>query len=392
MNILLCSWANIFEPEIIATFDELGFNIDKFTTPLIDTFSDNNYLQLLSKQLLLNKYNFVFTVNYNPIVSMTCNIHNIKYISWIADSPCIELNSFTITNSCNYIFIFDKVLYEYYHKESPLNVYYLPLGCNVTRLDNIVTNKEEYLKYSTDISFVGSLYKSRTKYSSIAIPEYWYGYFEGIIESQLCMPSYNILNDTISDEAVTIFAKAVSKDDMVFTESNKLFKLTPRSLVVDNYIGKECSYRDRIQILDRLSKNFEFGLYTNEDTNLLPYANNRGIVEPFEEVFKVYKSSKINLNITSKTVKSGLPLRMFDIMGAGGFLITNYQSEIPEFFEIGNDMVVYESIDDLISKTNYYLSHEEKRLEIAQNGYNKVKNQYQFKFKILSILEAVFHN
>ena len=46
---------------------------------------------------------------------------------------------------------------------------------------------------------------------------------------------------------------------------------------------------------------------------------------------------KIYLNMTIKPIQTGLPLRIFDIMGCGGFLMTNYQAELPEYFEIGTD-------------------------------------------------------
>lgn len=92
----------------------------------------------------------------------------------------------------------------------------------------------------------------------------------------------------------------------------------------------------------------------------------------------IYKCSKINLNITLKPIKTGLPLHIFNILACQRFLITNFQSEIPEHFEEGIDLVTYDSISDLTEKIDYYLSHEEKRLEIAKNGYEKVKNQYTY--------------
>jgi len=47
-------------------------------------------------------------------------------------------------------------------------------------------------------------------------------------------------------------------------------------------------------------------------------------------------------------------------------------------------------MDDLLYKVSYYLTHEDERLEIAQNGYNKVKNLHQFKSRILEMLKLVF--
>ncbi|RDY31747.1 CgeB family protein [Lachnotalea glycerini] len=393
MNILLCSWANIFEPDIIDALQSMGHQIYKITLPISDPFSDSYYMTHLSRQMIDMKCDFVFSVNYIPVVSMACSIHQMKYVSWIADSPCFELNSYTISNTCNYIFIFDKILYQSCYKESPQTVYYLPLGSNTKRLDNIRLYKHELDKYQSDISFVGSLYTFRSKYNKVMLPAYWKGYFEGIIESQLLIYGYNLIHDTLSDDAVNAFAKAADWNDQPgLMESGKLCRLDIRSIIADNYIGRECSRRERFRAFNEISKHFHFDLYTNESTSELPLVNSKGTIEPFEDAFKIYKASKINLNITSKTIQSGLPLRIFDILGAGGFLITNFQTELPEYFEIDKDLVVYENLNDLIHKISYYLSHEEERLTIAQNGYQKVKKYYQFQFQIQKMLAVVFES
>lgn len=60
--------------------------------------------------------------------------------------------------------------------------------------------------------------------------------------------------------------------------------------------------------------------------------------------------SKINLNFTIPNIKSGIPLRVWDVLGAGGFLLTNYQAEIPYYFKEGEDLVCFDGIDDLCEK------------------------------------------
>lgn len=50
--------------------------------------------------------------------------------------------------------------------------------------------------------------------------------------------------------------------------------------------------------------------------------------------------------MTSKPIRTGLPLRIWDILGAGGFVLTNYQTEIPEYFEIGKDLETYTCEED----------------------------------------------
>lgn len=393
MKILICSWANIFEPDIIYAFQKIGMEIDIFQPENCNPFNDTSYIKLLSNKLLSTQYAFVFSANYIPYVSMACNIHKVKYISWIADCPCSELNSQTISNSINYIFLFDKAMYQRYYQIAPNTLYYLPLASNVDRIDQIFLTHEEEKKYCSDITFIGSLYTGRSKYDNITFNDYWSGYFNALIDTQLKIYGYNFLEEVLTQEAIDAF---ITHSDIVNyiseNEWDKLYNFNIKNLITDSYLGPECSKRERHSIVTELSKQFQFYLYSNDDTSSYPYVHNRGTIDPYIEAFKVYKATKINLNITSKTIKTGLPLRIFDVLSAGGFLITNYQQELPDFFEIGTDLVVYESIEDLTYKVDYYLTHEEERLQIAANGYNKVKEHYQFTNSILKMLQIVYDN
>ena len=81
-------------------------------------------------------------------------------------------------------------------------------------------------------------------------------------------------------------------------------------------------------------------------------------------------------------IREGIPLRVMDILGSGGFLITNYRKALCDVFEDGKDLVVYYDEYDLLQKIEYYLSHEEERLEIAANGRKKVLSQHNLSTKI----------
>ena len=84
----------------------------------------------------------------------------------------------------------------------------------------------------------------------------------------------------------------------------------------------------------------------------------------------VFSQSKINLNISLKTIKTGIPLRVADVMGCGGFVLSNYQQELEEYFVIGEECVVYENLQDMFLKAQYYLEHEEERKRIAMQDWN----------------------
>ena len=74
-------------------------------------------------------------------------------------------------------------------------------------------------------------------------------------------------------------------------------------------------------------------------------------------------------------------------MGAGGFLMSNYQPELAEYFIDGQDIVLFDSPEDMRWKVNYYLQHDEERQQIAQNGFEKVKKEFSYDIQLKKMLQ-----
>ena len=149
------------------------------------------------------------------------------------------------------------------------------------------------------------------------------------------------------------------------------------------------AHLERMEILTQLSENFPTTLYSadlpEEFEDKIDY---RGTVYYSTEMPKVFRLSRINLNITLKSIESGIPLRCIDILGAGGFLMSNYQPELVENFENGKEIVCYESTKDLIEKCRYYLSHEEERAEIARRGHDKARELFNYEKQFSTIVKT----
>jgi len=112
----------------------------------------------------------------------------------------------------------------------------------------------------------------------------------------------------------------------------------------------------------------------------------RGYVDYYSQMPNVFAESKINLNISLKTIRTGIPLRVLDVLGCGGFLISNYQEEIAEYFKIGEECEVYESLEDLVAKAEFYLQNEDVREKVALAGLERVKRDFTFEDRIKKII------
>jgi spore maturation protein CgeB len=389
MNILFYRYGSICEPDIIASFKHLGFNITEDTREVYNKqLLPSDCIKGLNELLKQDTYSFVFSINFFPSVSDVCNIWGIPYLCLIVDSPVLELFSTSLANPCNKIFLFDRQLYNDFHHINPDGIFHIPLATNVR--DNYATatmaSAADRARFSSDISFIGSLYSEKCLYNQITLPEKMRGYVDGLIEAQLLVYGYNFIEECVTPELIEAFCK-VRPELINFPDS---MKVDTKAVIAQHIISVKVAEQERLRYLKVLSEHFNVDLYTGSDISSMPLIHNRGFAKTNTEMPIIFHQSKINLNLTAKSIRSGLSLRIFDVLGCEGFLITNYQAELPEHFNIGEDLEAYTSLDDLMGKCEYYLLHDKERQEIAHNGFEKVKKYHTYDIRLTQMLEIAF--
>ena len=390
MKLLFYRYGSICEPDVIDGFQELGHTITEITTEITNkTLTPQECIQIVSKVLLEHPLEFVFSINFFPFLSEVCQIFKLPYLCWTVDSPVMELFATSITHPCNRIFVFDRTQYDEISPLNPEHVFHLPLAVNVKQKQNQIQSVSDavHKKFTSEVSFVGSLYTEKCPYDKLHNPPaYLLGYLNGLMEAQLRIYGGFIIEDLLTDEMVETFKEHLPG---FFTYPYDSY-LTDKKTAAQLYIGNKISAMERLRVMALLSERFSVDLYTASDTSSLPRIHNRGLAKTLEEMPVIFYNSRINLNITSKSIRSGLPLRIFDIMGCGGFVLTNFQPELPEFFTPGEDLVFYENLEDLACKTDYFLHHEKERREIAENGLATVKKFHTYPIRLQQMLKLAF--
>ena len=170
MKLLFYRYGSICEPFLLSAFQKLGYTVTELTSEITDkTLSPSDCVRLVSQTLLDGNYDFVFSLNFFPSVSDVCNIFHLPYIGWTVDSPVLELYSKSITNSCNYIFLFDRCQYEEIAPLNPGHIFYLPLATDTEHMQSAIANASSSEQFTSPISFVGSLYTEKCAYDRLRI-------------------------------------------------------------------------------------------------------------------------------------------------------------------------------------------------------------------------------
>ena len=387
MKILFYRYKSIFEPDCKNAFLSYGICVDEM---FFDKNKNDTSIEKMAAMLAdaIDKgepYLFLFTINFFPVISDICQKLGVIYVCWSVDCPVNELLFNQIKNPCNRIFLFDYSQFIRFSKYNPGKIYYLPLATDYDRLQSTVANiyESDKNKYSSDISFVGSLYNEKNPLKNVKLSERTRGFIDGLINAQLQIFGCNFIEDSIENYVIDEIKGNGQNNNDSFVES------LDRYVVAHTYVGSEITERERILTLNTLAEEFDVDLYTFSDCIDLRKVHNRGPANSVTEMPKIFNLSKINLNITMRPIQTGLSLRVYDVLGCGGFLITNYQSEIPTLFEVDKDLVVYESLSDLKEKCSYYLTHDEERKIIASNGQKKIRDYHNVRMRIKTMIELL---
>ena len=394
MKILVYRYNSIYETAVIETFRSFGLTVDTEETGMNRINLKHSetaapvYKRLIKQADSGDPYLFVFSMNFFPGISEVCEKLGVLYVCWSVDCPVMELFFKQITNSCNRIFLFDKAQYDRFSSYNPEHIYHLPLASYAEYYKKTIhdISFQEEKNYSADISFVGSLYSEKNPLKNIHnLSDYDKGVIDGLLEAQMRIYGYYFLEESLSEELIEKL-----KNSPVDTRSEELVEPIDRYAASHFFLDFALAEKERIYTLNRLAEHFSVRIYTQSDTRgVLKNVENKGIAKTFTQMPKVFHESRINLNMTMRGIQTGLPLRIFDILGCEGFLMTNYQPELDDLFEIGVDLEAYSSVDELIDKCAYYLSHEDERAKIAHNGYRKATEQHNMQVRMRELIRII---
>ena len=406
MRILYLEWAAMGNEFMQAAMKKKGYEVKilAFDQKTEDTRYGYELAERIAKTVMEApaEYAFAFSFNFFPTIAVACKACRIPYVSWTYDSPFIQLYSETARYETNRIFHFDSYEVEKLKANGVENVWYLPMAAPVAHYDGMDFEKlsaKERAYYTSDVSFVGSTYteKKQQLYSRFDnLDPYTKGYVDSIVNAQQRVYGYNFLEEVLTPEIVSKLQKVAP------WEVHKDGFETVEWVYADYFLSRMIAAKERREILKMLGETFVKNadpaypkavvkLFTHEKTPELENAGvkNMGRIDYLNQMPYAFKGAKINLNISLRSIRAGIPLRCMDIMGCGGFLLTNYQPDFMRHFTPDEDFVFFESMQDLKEKVAYYLTHEDARTAIAESGYRKVKEVHTFEARLGEMEERI---
>lgn len=388
MKILFITREGLQVINAMMALDRMGHTVARYpeTAEMID--KDEEHEERFADFIHDNPVDFVLAHSYIGAVARQTKKYGVKYAVYAMDSPSYEtwwMEAFQYTHC--YYFYFDKKEYQMAKKLGCINAYYLPLAAEIGRAGSLVITEGEIRKLGCDISFVGSLYSNNPYDGYIqSFSEKFQNLTAGMMEEcAFIWDGCNRMDSFITHE---IIEECKERFADIFEELEE-YGMPDAYYIKQWFFSRKLTNIERTLLIELLAGRYHFHLYTR-DGEIIPPGVQRFPETNVEGAYKVFYASKINLNITLRSIESGIPLRVFDIMSVGGFVLSNWQEEMTELFEEDKEIVLFKTPEEMLEKIDYYLSHEEERIRIGINGYRKVKNCYSYEHQLNKLISVLF--
>lgn len=105
------------------------------------------------------------------------------------------------------------------------------------------------------------------------------------------------------------------------------------------------------------------------------------------DLSSTYYHSLINVNVMHDQCINSTNSRIYDVLAAGGFLLTEHRPILDEEFVPGLHLETFRTAAEAREKVAYFLAHPEKREEIARAGQAHVAENHSFRIRCRKLLE-----
>ena len=104
---------------------------------------------------------------------------------------------------------------------------------------------------------------------------------------------------------------------------------------------------------------------------------------------KVYSSSDIIIGL--QNLPTQLTQRTYEILGSGGFLLTNSTHEVNQIFDTGRDLITSSSAEKTVELVHHFLQQPKDREKIQKYGQEAVRN-HSYKKRAQYMLDVLEEN
>ena len=351
------------------TVAECARGLEKLGHKVFPLALGDDFIKRLLNLLVMVKPDFLLTVNHlgfdeeGKLTDLLSELR-IPFASWYVDSPTYVLKDDrrNVSNFCT-MFCWDSWYLDKIEAMGFIQPIRLPLATDPDIFSPITGNNYK-IKHSP-VSFVGSSMEYLIKKWSGKFPDDNFQSIKKKAVSQQVQSRLRPISDILQDIGENAIGHTVDLEAVLIWESTQFYRLElikallPLGLVIYGDNG--------------------WRSFIDDDSVLRPQA------DYYRELPTIFNNTCVNFNATSFQMKYAVNQRVFDVAACGSFLLTDRMSDMDDFFEPGTESVCYDTIDEAVTLTEYYLRNKKEREKIAWAARKRVLADHTYE-KRMSVL------
>jgi spore maturation protein CgeB len=149
--------------------------------------------------------------------------------------------------------------------------------------------------------------------------------------------------------------------------------------------------RDRIEYLEAIADLPDvdlrlYGGYWNRYPKLQPHYGGFALGRDYRLALS---GSKLAICLVRRANRDGHVMRTFEIPACGTFMLAERTEEHLNLFREDEEMVCFTSANEMVEKIRFYLTNENKRLEISQKGFQIItEGKHTYKDRFMQLLQV----
>lgn len=306
---------------------------------------------------------------------------DIPFACLICDNPELMLETLKWARSeLMHLFVWDEAYADELKALGFKNVHPFSLATNPRRFKPRELTAEEARRFSVPLAFVGSIPKEesiRKLQAEISLP----GLGEAVLKVKRAYPQWSCrqclraLGDELGPEA--------KRELDFFMQGTGFEKL-------NLYLHWRLTFERRVQIV-RLLELEGLAVWGNDEWPIvLRDAHTfRGSIDYETETPLLYQSAGIIIDVPSAQLLTSVNQRVFDVLAAGGFILTGFQRDLAKFFKLGEEICCYRTPNELLRLIRHFLSRPEDRKKIASAGRERVLREHTYVHRARELIEIM---
>jgi spore maturation protein CgeB len=115
----------------------------------------------------------------------------------------------------------------------------------------------------------------------------------------------------------------------------------------------------------------------------------RGPIDYYRDLAAFYRTTAVNLNVTSAQMKTGLNQRVFDAPAAGGFLLTDEREQLRDLFA-PDEYASYNDPTEAKELVNSWLKRPRERRVLVDKAWTRIRGEHLYVHRLEKIRRRVF--